>query len=231
MADHASKPIEALCGALNDVERKHAPTRLYYAGDVALLKSAPQVAIVGSRKASAGALETARYLARDFARLGAVVMSGLAEGIDTAAHTATIDAGGKTIAVLGTPLTECYPVHNRALQQRIMREHLAVSQFPPRTPTQRKNFPMRNRTMALLSDATIIVEAADGGGSLHQGWEALRLGRPLFMLQAMLDEPALAWPREMMHYGAQVLTSKDAERIFFDFLPERGLGRTRELAL
>ena len=90
-------------------------------------------------------------------------MSGLAEGIDTAAHTAAINRGGRTIAVLGTPLDQVFPRQNAALQDQIMRDHLAVSQFPAGNPIQRKNFPLRNRTMALISDAT----GHDHNGKYH----------------------------------------------------------------
>ena len=73
-----------------------------------------------------------------------------------------------------------------------MRDHLVISQFPEGYPTTRKNFPLRNRTMALVSDASVIVEASDGSGSLSQGWEALRLGRPLFLMASILDQPGLS---------------------------------------
>jgi DNA processing protein len=141
-----------------------------------------------------------------------------------------IAAGGRTIAVLGTPLADAYPAKNRALQQRIMREHLAVSQFAPGVPTRPANFPIRNRTMALLSDATIIVEASEKSGSLHQGWEALRLGRPLFVLRSQFDDPELLWPRELERYGAQPLDLNDLEALV-EALPERAGGISSALTL
>jgi DNA processing protein len=158
-----------------------------------------------------------------------VVVSGLADGIDTAAHEGAIAAGGRTIAVLGTSLGEYFPAKNRALQDRIMRDHLAVSQFAPGVPSQRGNFPMRNRTMALLSDATVIVEAGDKSGSLHQGWEALRLGRPLFLLESLLRDASLSWPAEMERYGAQAFSAGGID-FLFEFLPERSRGEASELA-
>ncbi len=100
-----------------------------------------------------------------------------------------------------------------------MRDHLAVSQFAPGSAGGKKCFPMRNRTMALLSDATVIVEAGDGSGTLHQGWEALRLGRPLFLLDSVAKNDTLAWPGEMLGYGAEVLSEETVE-FFFDSLPE-----------
>lgn len=222
---------EDLLGPLNEVEKKNAPQRLFIAGDRSLLLMSPRVSIVGSRKASQRGLAQAWALAQALVRRGAVVVSGLAEGIDTAAHEGALWASGRTIAVLGTPLTEYFPTRNRGLQQRIMREHLAVSQFAPGVPTRPGNFPMRNRTMALLSDATVIVEAGETSGTLHQGWEALRLGRPLFIDDALLHDPSLSWPHEMIRYGAQALRSPDDAEWMFEFLPEGARGEAAELAL
>ena len=117
-------------------------------------------------------------------------------------------------------MTSFFPASNGELQQTIMREHLAVSQFAPGTPVQRKNFPMRNRTMALLSEATVIVEAGNGSGTLHQGWEALRLGRLLFLMESLVQRTDLSWPKEMLGYGAQVLSRENLGAVIDD-LPER----------
>jgi DNA processing protein len=131
-----------LLGPLNDVERENAPERLYVAGARTLLKLGTRVSIVGSRKASAIGLKRARRLARSLAEHGVVVVSGLAEGIDTAAHEAAMAVpNGRTIAVLGTPLDRTYPAKNRALQRRIMEEHLAISQYPVGHPILKGNFP------------------------------------------------------------------------------------------
>jgi len=197
-------PTEVL-GVLNDVEAKNAPRTLYLMGDRALLDAGPRVSIVGARKASAAGLCRAATYARRVVEAGGVVVSGLAEGIDTAAHEAAIDAGGRTIAVLGTSLDGVYPAANRRLQEKIGRDHLLVTQFGPGMPIGRKNFPMRNRTMALLSHATLIVEAGEASGSLHQGWEALRLGRLLVLDEEIANDRSLKWPAEMIRYGAQVL--------------------------
>ena len=131
-----------------------------------------------------------------------VVVSGLAAGADTIVHEAAIAAGGRTIAVLGTPLQTCYPAANRELQRRIGREHLLLSQFAPGSAIQRGNFVIRNRLMALVADASIIVEAGDSSGTLSQGWEALRLGRQLFILDPVVNDPKLEWPAKMIEYGA-----------------------------
>ena len=203
-----------LLGPLNAVERLHAPDQLYVAGDIGILETGARVSIVGSRQASPDGLARARKLARRLVEGGTVVVSGLALGIDTAAHTAAIQARGRTIAVIGTPLERSYPRENELLQARIATDHLLVSQFAPGTKTQRSHFPRRNRTMALMSDATVIIEAGETSGSLSQGWEALRLGRLLYITRAVAENPALRWPAEMLDHGARVLS----DETFLDFL-------------
>lgn len=211
---------EELLGPLNEVERKYAPPTLFIAGQPEILMSGGRVSIVGARKASKKSLSYAGKLARVLVEQGHVVVSGLARGIDTAAHKAAISAGGKTVAVIGTPLDKVYPRENTPLQTEIMREHLCVSQFPSGYPMQPKNFPIRNRTMALISDATVIIEAGETSGSLSQGWEALRLGRELFITQWLTQEKGLKWPDKMLSYGARVL-SEQAMETLLDGLPDR----------
>lgn len=205
---HGYSPQEIL-GPLNKVERENAPKFLFAEGNLSLLKVSPRVSIVGTRKPSALGVKRAAKLARDLSSHGVVVVSGLAKGIDTAAHTATLDAGGKTIAVLGTPLSAVYPKENAALQRRLMTEHLVLSQFPEGYPIQPSNFPRRNRVMALITDATVIVEAAEQSGAISQGWEALRLGRRLFIMRSVAESEGLKWPAEMQRYGAEVLAETD----------------------
>lgn len=206
------EPASAI-GSLNDVESRNAPDLLFIQGDESLLSSGPKVSIVGARQASAAGLARARSLATKLVQNNMIVVSGLALGIDTAAHEAAIAAGGRTIAVLGTPLDEVYPKENAELQALIGRKHLLVSQFPIGVPTRKANFPQRNRTMALLTDATVIVEAKDSSGSLHQGWEAIRLGRPLFIMQSIAENPTLKWPSKMLGYGAQVLSTSNLKLV------------------
>jgi DNA processing protein len=222
MTDIIASPRELL-GTLNDVEEKNAPDILFLRGDPELLSIGPRVSVVGSRKPSVASRARAMQYARALAHGGAVVVSGLAEGIDAAAHSGAIESGGRTIAVIGTPLNQYYPAKNRALQDQIARDHLLVSQFRSGSPIQKKNFPMRNRTMALLSDATLIVEAGESSGTLHQGWEALRLGRLLFIDAAVVNS-ALTWPQEMVRYGAQVLTLEGVEALLQDLPQTAGVG-------
>lgn len=208
-----------LLGPLNEVERKFAPATLYVEGDVSLLTGGRRVAIVGSRKASEIGLRRAARLARVLTAERITVVSGLAEGIDTAAHRSAIQHGGRTIAVLGTALDQSYPKSNATLQLEIGRDHVLVSQFPMGQPTQKLNFVLRNRTMALIANASVIVEAGDGSGTLSQGWEALRLGRPLFLLKSVVENAELTWPTEMLDYGACVLA--EPEDLFELLPPER----------
>jgi DNA processing protein len=205
-------PADVL-GPLNSVEEKFAPKQLFLCGYRELLRSGPRVSIVGSRKASAEGLSRARSLAKSLADHGIVVVSGLAAGIDRAAHEGAIEAGGRTIAVIGTPLDQSYPKENAELQETIARDHLLISQFPFGYPSLPNNFPLRNRTMALVTDSTVIVEAGEKSGTLHQGWEALRLGRILFLMESIADNQSLSWPREMISYGAQVLTRSNLDTV------------------
>jgi DNA processing protein len=195
---------EELLGPLNAVERRNAPSGLRYQGDPALLQMR-RVSVVGSRSVSETALRRARRLARELAAAEIVVVSGLAEGIDAAAQRAAIEAGGKSIGVLGNGLGQFYPWSNRDLQGRLATEHLLLSQLEDDEPPKPTNFPMRNRVMALVSQATVIVEAQERSGTVSQAWEAIRLGRPLFLLRSLYENEALAWPKLVREYGAEIL--------------------------
>jgi DNA processing protein len=200
----ATTPQELL-HHLNATESVHAPPCVFVAGDPSFAVLWFKVSIVGSRRASDEGLRRAARLARFLVGHDVTVVSGLAEGIDAAAHRAAIEHGGRTIAVIGTGLDQAYPPRHRELQNLIARDHLVVSQFPNGTPPRKGNFPQRNRTMALISDATVIVEAGETSGTLHQGWEALRLGRPLFLMRSLVDREDVTWPAKMMEYGARKL--------------------------
>jgi DNA processing protein len=216
--------VQEALGALNDVESRYAPPWLNLQGDPKLLRRSPRIAVVGSRDASDSGLALAAEVAAFVAKAGGTVVSGLARGIDAAAHVAAIKAGGKTIAVLGTPLGQCAVRENASLQKHIGEEHLLVSQFADDAVVQKSFFVQRNRTMALICEASIIVEAGDGSGTLSQGWEAIRLGRPLFLSRLVAENKSLGWPAEMLRYGAAVL---DRFEGLFGFVPS---GQSEELA-
>jgi DNA processing protein len=174
-----------------------ADVRVFYSGDIALL-SRKCVSIVGTREVSeAGWLRAAR-LARELESSGITVVSGLAKGVDTAALTTAMKSGGHVAAVIGTPLSKAYPAENAHLQEEIWRHHLLVTPFAEGEPTYRSNFPRRNRVMAALSDATVIVEASDTSGTLHQAAECQRLGRWLFIMKSVADDPGLKWPASFL---------------------------------
>lgn len=177
-----------------------APPILFVAGDSELFRAKWRVAIVGSRDASELSLRRARKLAFELVRAGAVVVSGLALGVDTAAHRGALEARGRTIAVIGTPLDKAYPAENAELQETIAREHLLVSQFRSGSRVFPSNFIARNRTMALIAHASVIVEAGDTSGSLSQAAEAQRFGRPVFFLRSVLERTGLAWPKRFLDY-------------------------------
>ena len=209
---------DELIGPLNEVEKKHAPPHLFVAGDIGLCKNDPRVSVIGTREVSDDGIRRTQKLVRILVKHGVVVVSGLARGVDACAHWTAITAKGRTIAVLGTPLDRFYPKENATLQQIIMTDHLAISQFTPGTNVYKGNFPIRNRTMALISHATVIVEAGEGSGTLHQGWEALRFGRPLFLMSSLLKNHNLKWPQKMVEYGAQVLSDETMD-MFFELVP------------
>jgi len=171
--------------------------QIHSVGDLGLL-DLPRIAIVGARKATVEGRRRAAQLARDCAHAGVVVVSGLAEGIDYAAHTATIEHGGKTIAVIGTPLDKVYPTKHGTLQHKIYREHLLLSPFTWGGKFVPANFPARNRIMARLALATVIIEASDTSGSLHQAAESIQVGHPVFIAAGVIDDPKLTWPKRFI---------------------------------
>jgi DNA processing protein len=185
----------------------HPVELLYFQGNWNLVER-PGVAIVGTREPSSEGVRRAQKLARLLSAEGFVIVSGLARGIDTAAHSATLDSGGATIAVIGTPITTAYPAENGPLQRRIADECLVVSQVPivrysrQRVPMNRLFFPERNVTMSALTSATIIVEAGETSGTLIQARHALQQGRRLFILESCFHRPDLTWPARFVERGA-----------------------------
>lgn len=168
---------------------------LYYAGDISLLAK-KCIAVVGSRKVSEAGKRRAKRLVEELVAAGTVIVSGLAAGVDSVAHSSALAANGRTVAVIGTPLTQSYPIENAALQEQIYREHLLLSPFAAGTQVFPSNFPTRNKFMAAISDGTVIIEASDTSGTLHQARECApdRLNRPLFILRSVIDDKTVTWP-------------------------------------
>ena len=168
-----------------------APAALYALGDVGVLK-AQQLAMVGARGASPSGRAIARELASALTQLGLTITSGLAVGIDAASHEGALAAGGRTVAVVGTGLDRVYPAQNAGLAQRIRASGVLVSEFPPRTAPQRQNFPLRNRVISGLALGTLVVEAAEGSGSLITADRAAHQGREVFAVPGSIRSP-LSW--------------------------------------
>lgn len=179
------------------VEVETAPEFLFMRGDALLLEK-PIISIVGSRNASDEGKERATKLAYHLTNRDIIIASGLARGIDKAAHRGAYLANKKTIAVIGTPLNKVYPKEHEELQEIIGKEGLVISQFAPGLPVQRFNFPARNATMSGISIATIVIEAGETSGSLIQAREALKQGRKVFIPQSALDNPKLKWPKQFV---------------------------------
>jgi DNA processing protein len=179
----------------------------YYQGWWDLVNT-PSVSVVGSRKVSHEGLLRTRKLVKLLVEDKFTIVSGLAEGVDTAAHTEAIRQDGRTIAVIGTPLTHIYPKKNDSLQKEIKEKHLLISQVPFKRyidqdyRSNRSFFPERNITMSALTKATIIVEASDTSGTLYQARAALAQGRKLFILDSCFKNKSISWPERFEKKGA-----------------------------
>lgn len=196
-------------------DARHPVELLYYRGNWELTETRC-VAVVGSREPSEEGADLARQIAYGLVKHDVTVVSGLAKGIDTAAHSGAMEAGGRTIAVVGTPLGAVYPRENEILQERIARDFLLITQVPAlryakQNPSQnRLFFPERNVTMSALTEATIIVEAGETSGTLIQARAALHQKRKLFILNSAFRRPDLTWPARFEKQGAiRVRSFKD----------------------
>jgi DNA processing protein len=185
-----------------------APAALFVAGDPTRLW-APQIAIVGARSASIAGLANARSFAKALVHAGNVVTSGLAEGIDGAAHAAALDAGGATIAVLGTGPDLVYPRRHEALAARIIAQGALVSEFPPGTPGKPEHFPRRNRIISGLSLGTLVVEASLNSGSLITARLAAEQGREVFALPGSIHCPLARGCLKLIRDGAKLVETAD----------------------
>ena len=192
---------------------EEAPPYLFLKGNVNLLNE-KSVCVVGSRNASNESIQKTEKIVKSLIKRNIVVNAGLAKGIDTATHAAALNNGGKTIAVIGTPINQFYPKENRELQERIEKDGLLVSQFPPCNPVNRWNFPTRNGVMSGISLATIIMEAGETSGALKQADYALKQGRDVLIPKSAVDSTLISWPRKYIDKGAsEFKTLKDVLEI------------------
>jgi len=197
-------------------ELPDAPIALYVAGDRGLL-ARTQLAIVGSRNPTPVGRETAHAFAHTLAQAGLVITSGLARGIDAAAHEGALDAGGLTLAVAGTGLDRVYPAAHRALAHRIVQQGALISEFPPGTPPRPENFPIRNRILSGLSIGVLVVEAAARSGSLISARLAAEQGREVFAIPGSIHSPLSRGCHRLIRQGAKLVET--AQDIVEEFGP------------
>ena len=181
-----------------------APPTLHVAGTI-LTDDALAVAIVGSRHATAYGVEVAERLASDLASRGVTIVSGLARGIDTAAHRGALAAGGRTIAVLGSGVDVVYPPENARLADDIQRRGALVSQFVPGTPPLSWHFPERNRTLAGLALGVVVVEAAERSGALITAGLAAEMGREVFAVPGRITADTSRGTNRLLQDGAKLV--------------------------
>ncbi len=189
----------------------YCPRFLYVRGNASLL-SQPSLSVIGTRSPSPEGKKRAAESAIALGKASYVVASGLALGIDGVAHKTALDHGFPTFAVLGTPLTSCYPPEHALLQETIATRGALVSRFAPCNPTQKYFFLLRNRLMSALSLASIVVEDRDRGGAVRQAAFALEQKKYLFLYQSSLDNHSSLWPKEFA-YRPRVFVVKKAEDI------------------
>ncbi|MEM6821621.1 MAG: DNA-processing protein DprA [Verrucomicrobiota bacterium] len=193
------------------------PLVLYCRGDVSILAK-KGIGIVGSRKTTYYGLETAKKLSYQIAYSGMTVISGLARGIDTAAHQGALAAKGKTVAVLGSSLDHLYPTENRSLAKMMVEQEGAViTEFPFGTPPDRQTFPMRNRIVSGMSSGVLVVEAGDKSGALITSRMALEQGRPVFAVPGRITSPESKGCHLLIKEGAQLVESVEDILSEFEF--------------
>ena len=184
----------------------HPPHLLYVYGETDLTDRFP-VAVVGTRRASAYGLTHTREIAAELAQTGVCVVSGLALGIDAAAHTGALDGGGRTVAVLGSALDKPYPQENEPLMRRILESGgSVVSEYAPGTPPSRYSFLQRNRIIAGICLGTLVTEGPRRSGALNTATRTLENGREVFALPGNVDSPGAQLPNMLISEGARLVT-------------------------
>ena len=190
--------------ALLDLEQR--PDPIFVIGSPSIFEK-PLVSIVGTRDATSYGLRTTRAIATALSRAGVGIVSGMARGIDAAAHRAALEAGGSTVAVLGTGVDVPYPVGHTELHRVISEKGLVISERGPGCTAHKGSFPKRNRIIAALAKATIVVEAGHKSGALNTARHALEMGRPLAAVPGNLDSPQSAGTNHLLRDGAVVIAS------------------------
>jgi DNA processing protein len=191
------------------------PLVLFAKGRLSVVRNAPIFAVVGTRRASAYGLEAAKWISETCASAGCAIVSGLALGIDGAAHRAALKPPGATIAILGCGVDVCYPPSHRHLYDRIAEEGLILSEYPPASPVQKHRFPERNRLIAAIADAVVIVQAGEKSGALRTVDAALELGREVYVVPGPITSIHFRGSHQLIQQGARILLDpKDMLRDF-----------------
>src|ERR1035437_7579606 len=187
------------------------PPFLFFRGEVTEADTR-SVAVVGARNASADGIQHARRMSRLLAERGVTVISGLARGIDTSAHRSALDCGGRTIAVLGTGITRCYPAENRELSESIASAGALVSQFWPTRAPGRDTFPRRNVVTSGLSQGTVVIEASSTSGAKMQARLALADGKTVFLVESLVMQQK--WAKSYVEkYPRRAIVVKTVEDV------------------
>jgi len=203
----------------------YPPPLLYFKGNI-LESDKNSISIVGSRKATYYGKMVAEKLSKDLALAGLTVISGLARGIDTAAHKGAISVNGRTIAVLGCGIDHIYPPENRRLAEEIEGSGALISEFPLYTLPERKNFPRRNRVISGLSLGTVVVEAAEKSGALITADFALEQGREVFAIPGNINSPLSNGSHNLIKQGAKLVENfKDILEEIHIVLPQKTTNR------
>ncbi len=182
------------------------PIVLYVRGKLPSFEKMPSLTVVGHRKAGAYGLMQARRFAGTLSRQGFIIVSGMAEGIDSAAHRGALEGGSPTVAVFGTAIDRCYPRSNVGLMRDIIANGAVISEYPPGKKTYASSFPYRNRIMSGLTMGTLVVEATEKSGSLITADHAANQGREVFVIPGNIDDPLSQGSNELIKSGATVVT-------------------------
>jgi DNA processing protein len=214
--DSAQYPVELL-------DLRDPPSELYAMGSARAM-AAPRVAIVGTRDSTAYGERIARSLTRALVRSGVTVISGMARGIDGAAHRTALEEGGNTVAVLGTGVDVPYPVGHRQLHRAIAESGLVVSENPPGMRAHKGAFPKRNRIIAALAPVTIVIEAGFRSGALNTASQALELGRVVAAVPGPIDSDQSRGSNQLLRDGAVLIAAADDALALLGISPPKDVG-------
>jgi DNA processing protein len=209
-----------------------APGILYYRGQAAIAENhgnLPTIGIVGTRAPSDYGIRWARKISTFLAKKGLTIVSGMAQGIDTEAHSACLEAGGRTIAVVGTGVDIVYPPRNQDLAAQIEQHGLIVSEYTAGTPPDRSHFPARNRIIAGLSRVTIVIEAPTKSGALITAYQANDFGRDVYVLPGSIDNPNSLGCLGLLSRGAQPILSLDHLLELLSSIPQLDPSTSKQL--